>query len=214
MFTNEYLQNYLSEDSRIVREFECSHGRADIVRFNLRKNWDEHLSLGEIKPQWSYALKAIPYRKTFTTIEFSSIAGVSESYALRALNCYTRAGYCMKGAKKGLWIKVKQPRLIANRIISYEAKIRNWSRALDQAYRYKEYSDESWVILDQYYVASALANIEKFKKYNIGLSALDTFGNLQIYFKARQEPPRSELNSWTANSMLAQSLIAQNRPNR
>ena len=71
--------------------------------------------------------------------------------------------------------------------IAIEAKLKNWKRALMQAYRYKWFADYSYVVLDHAHVKPALQNIELFKKYNIGLISISSDG-----FYMRHNTPRKE----------------------
>lgn len=82
-----------------------------------------------------------------------------------------------------------------NEIISIEAKLKNWKRALRQAYRYKSFSEESYVFMDETYISSPLKNIEEFKKYNIGLCGVTT-EKINVYYKPVDNKPFSkELNN-------------------
>lgn len=78
-----------------------------------------------------------------------------------------------------------------NEIISIEAKLKNWKRALRQAYRYKSFSEESYVFMDDSHINSPLKNIEEFKKYNIGLCGV-TKEKINIYYKPIDNKPFSE----------------------
>ena len=70
-----------------------------------------------------------------------------------------------------------------NYIISIELKLRNWKRALNQAFRYRAFSNESYVILDEHYIELGLKNIEYFKKFNIGLGSINLNSEIKIFYK-------------------------------
>lgn len=76
-------------------------------------------------------------------------------------------------------------------IISIEAKLKNWKRALIQAYKYRFFSIESYVFIDETYIENPLNNIEEFKKYNIGLAGVST-DNIIIYYQPEEVEPFSE----------------------
>lgn len=78
-----------------------------------------------------------------------------------------------------------------NEIISIEAKLKNWKRALRQAYRYKSFSEESYVFMDESYIGSPLKNIDEFKKYNIGLCGVTEKG-INLYYKPIDTKPFSD----------------------
>lgn len=79
----------------------------------------------------------------------------------------------------------------ADRIISIEFKLRNWKRALIQAFRYKSFSSLSYVILDEDCSNAAIKNIDMFKQYNVGLCSFDG-KELITYYEPLDESPFSE----------------------
>ncbi|GAB3365125.1 hypothetical protein GCM10027566_35430 [Arachidicoccus ginsenosidivorans] len=77
-------------------------------------------------------------------------------------------------------------------VIAFELKLKNWQRAAKQAFRYKMFSNTSYVVLPEATVGNALANIELFQKYNIGLAKFDMNGSFAILFKPKPTLPYSE----------------------
>ena len=71
------------------------------------------------------------------------------------------------------------------KIITIELKLKNWKRALAQAYKYKSFSDISYVCMDQKNISPALEHIEMFKKYNIGLITIDNKNIIKVYHKPK-----------------------------
>jgi hypothetical protein len=70
-----------------------------------------------------------------------------------------------------------------------EAKLKNWKRALEQAYRYKWFAEFSYVVLDEFYSKSAQKNLNIFEKYNVGLATINKNGQLKrLYSPERQKP--------------------------
>ncbi|HRE42125.1 MAG TPA: hypothetical protein PLG90_12425, partial [Ignavibacteria bacterium] len=57
--------------------------------------------------------------------------------------------------------------------ISIELKLRDWKKALSQAFKYRFYSNQAIVILDSNYSEPAIKNLDKFKKFNVGLCSLN-----------------------------------------
>lgn len=64
-------------------------------------------------------------------------------------------------------------------IISFEFKLKNWKRALQQAFRYKSFSSLSYVFIEKKHLNPPLKNIELFEKTGIGLC---TYNNDEIEF--------------------------------
>ena len=78
-----------------------------------------------------------------------------------------------------------------NEIISIELKLKNWQRALTQAFRYKSFSNISYVIMDEGFIAPAIKNLDEFKHFNIGLGSFNANLELVTYFNPKFSNPFS-----------------------
>jgi predicted transcriptional regulator len=76
--------------------------------------------------------------------------------------------------------------------IAIEAKLKNWKRALNQAYRYKWFSQKSFVFIPEENIQPAYNNLELFKKMNVGLGTISKSKKINILFKPKKERPYSE----------------------
>lgn len=94
-------------------------------------------------------------------------------------------------------VQCNQPDFVS---MAIEFKLRNWKRALTQAYRYKSFSNYSIVILDEHYIRPALLNLDMFIKANIGLCGLSDVGQFKVYQKPFLQQPYSNP---TRNKFLA-----------
>lgn len=81
--------------------------------------------------------------------------------------------------------------LFNGNIIAIEYKLKNWKQAMKQAYRYQSFSEETYVLLDVDYALVAKNNLDEFKKFNIGLGAVDN-EKIDFYFKPKLKHPFSE----------------------
>lgn len=86
-------------------------------------------------------------------------------------------------------------------IVSIEYKLKNWKQAIKQAYRYKSFSYESYVILDMEYVESAKKNLEIFTKFNIGLGAVSN-ETVEFFYKPNGKKPFNDILSERALILL------------
>ncbi len=77
-------------------------------------------------------------------------------------------------------------------IISFELKLKNWKKAAKQAFRYKSFSNISYVVLASKNANAALSNIALFEKYNIGLARFNTDSDFEILYKPELSIPYSE----------------------
>ncbi|MEG6570601.1 hypothetical protein [Thermoanaerobacterium thermosaccharolyticum] len=73
-------------------------------------------------------------------------------------------------------------------IIAIEFKLKNWRKAIKQAYRYKSFSYESYVILDQDFISTAKKNISEFQRFNIGLCGIGK-DYIVVYNKPKPKKP-------------------------
>jgi hypothetical protein len=77
-------------------------------------------------------------------------------------------------------------------LIAFELKLKNWKQAIKQAFRYKSFSNLSYVVIPSVSVDPAFKNIELFKKYNIGLAGFNSLREFEILFKPTSEIPYSD----------------------
>ena len=77
-------------------------------------------------------------------------------------------------------------------IISFELKLKNWKKAAQQAFRYKSFSNISYVVICSKSANAALNNIKIFEKYNIGLAKFDTNSDFEILYKPELGIPYSD----------------------
>jgi hypothetical protein len=190
----------------LEHEFDCGFGIADLVVFKTNKD-DGLLDLGKIPADWAYTLRALPFKKSFSIEYLASLSGTSENSSKKALSKFINAGYCIKTEGEE-YIKVRQPKPLCSSIIAIEAKLRDWKKALWQASRYRIFSNESWVVLDQYRANAAKLNIAEFKKFNIGLATISINGTYEEIFSPTPEDHKSELAFWKANSLLAKKCLS------
>jgi predicted transcriptional regulator len=90
--------------------------------------------------------------------------------------------------------------------IAIEAKLKNWKRALQQAYRYKWFASTAYVILDSNSISSAILNIDLFKKMNVGLASITKKGEVSILYKPKKEKPVDKKMEMLLNEKVLSSL--------
>jgi len=198
----EAVAPILNKGFESVLEFESSNGIADIAFYKLRKDWKSNSKLGEIHPRWVYALTQLPYRKKFSASEFAELTGASKQTVLNVLKSYESAGYCEHTSPSD-WIKNKQPKLVANKVYAVEAKLKDWKRALKQAFRYKDYANRSWVVMDEKHINPARKNLSMFQALGVGLASISTEGQLQKLWVPDEEIPKLPVSQWYANAVIA-----------
>ena len=97
------------------------------------------------------------------------------------------------------------------KIVSFELKLKNWKRAAKQAFRYKSFSDKSFVVISADESNPAIRNIDFFEKYNIGLAKFNEKKEFEIVFKPKSDKPySSNLNQRLIDSLVGSRKKAKN----
>lgn len=73
----------------------------------------------------------------------------------------------------------------ANRLIAFEAKLRDWRRALLQAYRNTAYADRAYILLPPRAAERAFLHRDEFERRGIGLCSLDG-EKIQVLIESHQ----------------------------
>lgn len=93
-------------------------------------------------------------------------------------------------------------------IISIELKLKDWNRGMAQAFRYKNFSNEVYLVLDEAHISPALKQIKDFERYNIGLATFDTNSKFKIYYEPLPEKPHSSFYTFNlVNELTLKSKI-------
>lgn len=200
----KFLKDVVDQD-RIkpfqVHEFDSKFGVADIVigtflpdsRISSRKPMNEN---------WVATLSKLKLHDEFTLSSFAKNEYVSENYARKILNQFEQSGYVKKLRPKHYEL-MKEYNVQLQKTVAIEAKLKNWKRALDQAYRYRHFSNYSFVLLDEKHTGPAIKNIEKFKALNIGLASMGK--KMSILFKPKENKTQLNKNLFRLNEYAVQS---------
>lgn len=76
------------------------------------------------------------------------------------------------------------------KVVSFELKLRNWRGAMIQAFRYRSFSDYSYVVLPEETAWKAYRHINVFQKYGIGLISFKD-GQYTIMYRPMLNQPLS-----------------------
>ncbi len=78
---------------------------------------------------------------------------------------------------------------IAAKSVAIEAKLKNWKRALHQAYRYKWFAERVFVCMPEENIGPAVASISKFRRMKVGIIAINADGDLKFIYSPRPSQP-------------------------
>jgi predicted transcriptional regulator len=96
------------------------------------------------------------------------------------------------------------------RATAIEVKLKNWKRALKQAYRYKWFSDRSFVCLPYQNIQPAVKNLDKFKEIEVGLIGVCPEEGVKIFYCPEFTEPISEDMSILLNENVLNEITALN----
>lgn len=190
-------------NTQILEEVDLGFGVADLVISKLsprRKKSSVSLSYFDV----------IVYRiiETEKEISFDALKNVTKSNTTilnRSLKKLTQGSYVDKNDNLIRLNKTYKGVSLSN--IAIEAKLKNWRRALTQAFRYKWFADKSFVVLDSKHFKPALNNIGEFKKLNVGLAEIAKEGQLVIHYKPQKEAPINPTMWILLNETLRQDVL-------
>lgn len=197
-FVNFLKQGGLPSQTHVIQEFESGHGIADIVVFGTGNLFEQGVSdFAKIPPRYAVIFGRGLLPGKFSTQQFSDMTGVGVGASVRVLNSLAKQGV-LRASGQGEYEQLEKLVSPVGCIVSVEAKLRDWQRALRQAYRYREFSNQSWVLMDAGRVAPALENLQQFIRAGIGLASIDTSGDLFIHYEPMAAHSFSESRYWAA----------------
>lgn len=98
------------------------------------------------------------------------------------------------------------------RTIAFEMKLKDWKRALSQAFRYRAFAQCSYVVMDQAFVGRAVASIESFQRADIGLVSVSHAGAVSVHHRPRVRSPYAAHLRRDFQSLAASNVFADVRP--
>jgi hypothetical protein len=189
----------------LLREVDAGVGVADLVLVESQQTMRSELPLLRRVPLRLAPLLAPDVASRLTSLAgFMEATGMSRASALRTISGLVALRLAHReGERLQLRTVRSQP---YDHIIAIEAKLRDWKRALTQAYRNRQFSSQSWVVLDGYYTV-ANAAVESFARAQVGLATYSSTGELSIHVHAVTLPPSNAQRNW-----IAQAVVARSRP--
>jgi hypothetical protein len=169
----------------LLEEFNCYNGIADIVLAVFRPYIRLQRTRASINNNWIHQLAQLSENKVISLDEYVALFGVSCRTARKQLENFVNASFveCLKNDT----YRVNKPYTpILDTTVSIEAKLHDWKRALGQAYRYKRFSNYSFVLLPTENADSAIQNMDLFIRYNVGLITLGKEGLTVHYCPCRR----------------------------
>ena len=193
---------------KILKEINLGYGVPDIIiaqHNSQRSNGKKILGYFDLS-----ILKLIENIKEIKIQEIINATRASRSTITKSVNKLIESGYV--AANNDKYFIVNNYKSVLVNSIAIEAKLYNWQRALNQAYRYNWFSNKSFVILPSDKIFSAKVNISRFKKLNVGLASINKKGELIVSYNPPKLEPISQKMSNLLNEEVLKSLFKKSQP--
>jgi hypothetical protein len=186
---------------RVAHELDTGVGLADVVLYRPIRSQGKSLeSLALVNPRLAALCSPDVAGSITSWPALAKLVGGNDESAKRAFRQLELAGLA---TRRNEAIRVRSmPRAPFEDIVAVEAKLRNWTVALSQAYRNLQFAHESWVLIDATCHLSSRAK-ETFEARGVGLASLSQQGELWIHATARHGSPFSKTKFWRTQAMLA-----------
>lgn len=112
-----------------------------------------------------------------TVQDLAAAVRVSPDHLRRRVLPRLHAGGHLEQTEGGQWQGCYRFRSLARRVVTIEAKLRDWRGGLGQAARHTAVADEAWLVLGSS-GSAAVARADWFTTYGVGLALLSTDGDL------------------------------------
>lgn len=191
--------------TKILEEVNLGFGIADMVITKVKRGNCENTTALSYFDAFLY--KIIRSNKQITFEKLKELTKCDTTTLNRSLNKLIHDSYIkktdhlvtLKNAYKGM----------ESDSIAIEAKLKNWKRALDQAYRYKWFAKRAFVVLDSFYAKPAIENLIVFKKMNVGLAEINKEGVVKLHFSPLKNAPIDYTMWILLNEQLKQLTLRQ-----
>lgn len=210
------ITNGKKDDYNTFQEFSAGPGIADLVFSRLNKE-----VVNKRQSKYFPAVTNYTELETFLRISNMGSGGVSIEELLDFLP-HTKSTLLKKvlpSLISSKLIKVNNGRYSTidtyshgvQHCVAIEAKVKDWQSGVFQAYRYKEFADDTYLAIYEDHVRPCLANLELFIKLNVGLIGVGSEG-LRIYHRPISKSYAKPLNKALAFERMLSFLDDRNKP--
>lgn len=172
---------------KIFEEVSLGYGIADIVVSEICFDFNKSKELKSLDIHDINVFVIIQESGTISLSDVIELTRCNKRIILKSISNLINRGYIEE--QNGVFQMSRNYELSFVKNFAIEAKLKDWKRALKQAYRYKWFAEYSFVVLDEYYSKPALRNIAIFEKYNVGLASVSVDGKLTRHFNPTPKPP-------------------------
>lgn len=209
MFTNEKelvdtLVEYLKKQYKIqyiTRELQSGNNIADVV---YSEKIDRENILFENYINSYYYVKKI-YNKHKVQLNSLEISNVKNNKEFKIfLKELEKLGY-IKVSNNKIEV-IKKVDLATKNLVAIEAKLFDWKAGIEQAIRYKEYSNKVYVAIEKEELTKVDKNV--FKKKNIGLISVSKDGVKEIIKPKKEKVNRLDVQYYMTDKFLQKLCLS------
>lgn len=196
----------------IGEEFRSQYGIPDLLFYNFDNKVLSKRKENNIEPVLSKdilkTLLLIQNKKKITlSFLLENLPLNKEAIKHKVIKYLLDKNYLNKSSSdcESFWVGDNTYESCMHNMFAVEAKVSSWKRGFYQAYRYKWFSNYSFLALHSRFVNPAKENINLFTKYNVGLMSVDTDKNtVSLIHKPKKEHPYSgEIAALTFEKLFA-----------
>lgn len=193
-FKKEFFDCLGMTNIKYKKEIDIGYGISDIFYYDISENTvNKRKQLTKSKIKNKKLIEILLKIKNKKIISVNYLNNITNH-----LNCSTQKKIIDYLLKNKIILKEKNREYYCinknysphiNKSVAVEVKLKNWKRALFQAYRYNFVADKSFVVIPEEYSRQAVENILYFKKYNVGLITVTNTG-INPIFIPRKNPKK------------------------
>lgn len=192
--------------TNIMEEVNLGFGVADLVIYKVQTNTAANPPKASLNYFDLTIYKIIESGDQITIDKIREITKANQATIKKSINKLILESYVKK--VDAIYNIRRNYKAVSNSSIAIEAKLKNWKRALNQAFRYKWFATYSYVVLDSNNISAAIKNIDSFRKFNVGLAEINQSGVLMIHFKPSKQKPIDEKMFMLLNEQIKQCLFS------
>lgn len=194
-FGEDYFSG-ISRGSRLSSQTEINagYGIADVVFYDMNDDVvheRQHFPLQPIHSEEIIrTLLLLKNKRTFSVTYLKNALPFSEAKLKNHIVKFLEDRQVIRRFDDGSFSMDYRYSVGLNTSIAIEAKVKDWQRGLYQAYRYRWFSDVSYLAIYRDYIGQPKKNLHLFRRLNIGLMSVDE-ADAKIIFRPRKEKPKS-----------------------
>ncbi len=181
-----YLPSFLRKPSLyLLNEVNLGYGIADIVVADKAEIYKER---SYVLNDFQVLLFDLILDKPGVSLKcISNITRTSTKTIVKSLDALISENFISMQSRS--FFPVRRYEDVTAKSIAIEAKLKNWKRALNQAYRYKWFAERVFVCMPEVNIGPAMANIYSFRRMKVGIISINDQGELKFLYSPRALQP-------------------------